>query len=354
MLTSEELENLDIFPKEYSWSCLFKFIFYSLSLIFSFLLLYTFYSDTDLFTLVTMNYYNNYNDIITSDYLTNKLIELNPKNFFSENISNLIRNYEELNQSIFFKEYIMNSSPCLIKNSGNYFKINEIIKIAEKEMIKDSSNNRIIFEYKINPYTQFYDEDYQYLRTSYKNYINMTQNISKNNYYFLNEYPIINYISNNTEFSYKKNVSKENFLIDELNLKNIYLSKSQSHIVVWGHMEIYDEFICILEGNLEFILIPPQEKKYVYPYINKGPINFARVNFFEQKKNEINELYNEFIKANKIYMNVLKGECIFIPAFWWRSYRNSKKKDNKCNFLTFKFYSNSKYLEYMMYITNEF
>jgi hypothetical protein len=74
-----------------------------------------------------MNYFANYNDIITTDYLTNKLIELNPKNYFSDNVSNFIKYYEELNESIFFKDYIMKSSPCLIKNSGKYFKTQEIL-----------------------------------------------------------------------------------------------------------------------------------------------------------------------------------------------------------------------------------
>ena len=351
MLTSEELENLDIFPKEYSWPCLFKFIFYSLTLLFSFLLLITFYSETDLFTLLTMNY-NNYNDIIENDYLTSKLIQLNNKNFF-ENISNLVEYYEEIDQNIFFKKYIMNSSPLLIKNSSNYFGTKKIIKLAEEEMIKDEKN-KIIFEYKINPYTQFYNDDYQYLRTSFKNYINLKPNISNNNYYFLNEYKITHHLSNISNFSLEKNILKENYLISDLNFKDIFLSKTQSHIVIWGHMEIQDEFICTSECNLEFILIPPQEKKYVYPYVNKGPINYSRVNFFEQKKNDNNEIFSDFEKANKIYMNVLEGECIYIPAFWWRSYRNSKKSNKKCDFLTFAFFSNSKYLEDLMQIKKEF
>ena len=351
MLTSEELENLDIFPKEYSWPCLFKFIFYSLTLLFSFLLLITFYSETDLFTLLTMNY-NNYNDIIENDYLTSKLIQLNHKNYF-ENISNLVEYYEEIEQNIFFKKYIMNSSPLLIKNSSNYFGTKKIIKLAEEEMIKDEKN-KIIFEYKINPYTQFYNDDYQYLRTSFKNYINLKPNISNNNYYFLNEYKITHHLSNISNFSLEKNILKENYLISDLNFKDIFLSKTQSHIVIWGHMEIQDEFICTSECNLEFILIPPQEKKYVYPYVNKGPINYSRVNFFEQKKNENNEIFSDLEKANKIYMNVLEGECIYIPAFWWRSYRNSKKSNKKCDFLTFTFFSNSKYLEDLMQIKKEF
>ena len=354
MLTSEELENFDIFPKEYSWSCLFKFIFYSLSLIFSFILLFTFYSDEDLFSVLTMNYFANYNDIITTDYLTNKLIELNPKNYFSDNVSNFIKYYEELNESIFFKDYIMKSSPCLIKNSGKYFKTQKIFKMGEEELIKDISNNKILFENKMNPYSQFFHDDYKYIRTSYKNFIAMSQNQSTNNYYFLNEYPITNYLNNISDFSYEKNISKNNFIINELNFKGIYLSKSQSHIVIWGHMEINDEIICVSEGNLEFILIPPQEKKYVYPYIDKGPINYSRLNFFEQKRKDKNDIYKDFVKANKIYMNVLQGECVYVPAFWWRSYRNSKKKNGKCDFLTFKYLSNSKYLENLMYIKNEF
>ena len=352
MLTSEELENLDIFPKEYSWLCLFKFIFYSMSLLFSFLLLVTFYSETDLYSLITMKYNTNYNDIIENDYLTSKLIELSHKNFF-DNISNLVEYYEEIDKDIFFKKYIMNSTPLLIKNSSNFFGTKKIIKIAEEEMIKDEKN-KIIFEYRVNPYSQFYNDDYQYLRTSFKNYINLTQNISKTNYYFLNEHKITSYLNTLSGFSIQKNIIKENHLINDLIFKDIYLSKSQNHFVIWGHMEIQDEFICTSECNLEFILIPPQEKKYVYPYVNKGPINFSRVNFFEQKKNENNEIYSDFNKANKIYMNVLEGECIYIPAFWWRSYRNSKKKNNKCDFLKFAFFSNSKYLEDLLYINNEF
>ena len=352
MITSEELENFDIFPKEYSWSCLFKFIFYSLSLIFSFLLLVTFYSDADLISLLTMNYYFNQNDIIMTDYLTNKLIELSPKNIF-ENASNFVQFYEDINESLFFKKYIMKSFPCLIKNSSDFFKTEVIIKMTEEQLVKEI-DNKIIFEYKVNPYTQFFDDNYQYLRTSYMNYINLTKNTSKISYYFLNEYKITSYLNNISNFSFEKNISNNNIIIKDLSLKDIYLSKAQSHIVVWGHMEIFDEFICLSKGNLELILIPPQEKKYVYPYKDKGPINFSRVNFFEQKRNDNNEIYNEFVKANKIYMSVLEGECVYIPAFWWRSYRNSKKKNNKCEFLTFTFFSNSKYLEDLMYIKNEF
>ena len=93
MITSEELENFDIFPKEYNCVCLFKFILYSLSTIFAFLLLFTFYTDSDIYSVLTMNYHSRFDDVIINDYLTNKLIELSPKNFLSENRKTFIQQY---------------------------------------------------------------------------------------------------------------------------------------------------------------------------------------------------------------------------------------------------------------------
>jgi hypothetical protein len=350
MLTSEELENLDIFPKEYTWCCLMKFIFYSLSLLFSFTLLYTFYSDADLFSILTLNYQSKLEDAIINDYLTNELIISNLNKFNPDDASKFIQSYKDL-ETNFMKEYVMNSYPCLIKDSDNNFRSEEIIKLSEENLINNNSL-KIVFEYKENPYAQFYSEDYQYLRTSYSNYIKLTKDNNKPNYYFLNKFDISRYLNNSSSYSLE-NFFSNNYLLKYIDIKNIYLNQANSYVVVWGHTEAFDEFMCITEGNLEFILIPPQEKKYVYPYTFRGPINFSRVNFFEQKRDDNNEKYADFIKANKFYMNVLQGDCIYIPAFWWRSYRTSKRKNIRTTFLIYKFNSNSEYLENIMLISHD-
>ena len=346
MITSEELENCDIFPKEYSCSCLFKFMLYSLSSIFSFLLLFSFYNDTDIYSLLTMNYSNN-EDIIINDYLTNKLIDLYPKDFLSENKTDFIHNYEELKNN-FIKEYVVSSYPCLIKDSIAHFGTSEIIELVKQNL--KNNDKKIIFEYRENPYTQFYDDNYQYLKTTYNSYVNATKNISQNNY-FLNEFNIFEADPNITNIIYKKYLTN-NYLINALEIRDIFLSNAENYVVIWGHMEMKDEFICIEHGSLEFILISPNEKKYMYPFKRKGPNNYSRVNFFDGKNN-IKEKYPNFLKTNKIYISLYKGECIYIPAFWWRSYRTNKFKKEKTMFVTFKFNSNSKYLENLMYIINE-
>ena len=344
MLTAEELENFDIFPKEYSFSCLFKFLLYSLCSIFSFLLLFSFYTDIDVYSVLTMkNIYKN-EDIIINDYLTNQLIELNPKDFLSENKTNFTETYEDL-KNIFFKEYIINNYPCLIKNSIEYFGVKQIINIGEEYLMNNPSKN-LIFEYKENPYSQYYDKDFQYISTTYSNYINAKKNFSEN-YYFLHETLL------NISYSVYDKYLENNYLVNDLDLINIYLSKAENYVVVWGHMETQDYFICLSEGTLEFILIPPQEKKYIYPFTKRGPINYSRVNFFDNRNN-IHENYPDFFKANKLYINLSAGECLYIPSFWWRSYRTSKRKNIKTTFLTYKYRSNSNYLEHLMYIKNDF
>lgn len=366
MFTAEEIENFDIFPKEYSFSCLFKFIFHSLTSIFSFLLLYAFYTDSDIYKIITMNYNsnNNYKGIIINDYLTRKLVELTPKHFLSSenNKTNFIQKYENL-KNIFFKEYIMNSHPCLIKNSSEFFRVKEIIGLVEENLLKNT-NLKIRFEYKENPYVQFYDSNYQYLITSYNTYINMTNinnrnNTKNNNYYFINEYNIRDIISFNNKslldiiINGDDSFLKNNFLVNDLYLKDIYFSSAETFVVVWGHMEIDEQFICVDGGNLEFILIPPHEKKNMYPFIKKGPINYSMVNFFDGKNNN-NENFPNFFEVKKIYYNLQSGECLYIPAFWWLSYRTSKKKNLKTKYLTFKYYSNSKYIDQMMFVRNDF
>ena len=348
MFTSEELENFDIFPKEYSFSCLFKFIFYSLSIFFSFLLLYTFYTDNDIYSVITMNNASN-QDIIFNDYLTNKLIELNSKDFISENKTNFIKTYDDLNNN-FIREYVMNSYPCLIKNSADYFGVRELINLTEQNLIQNKI--RLIFEYKENPYTQFYDDDYQYLRTTYDNFVNEIIKNNSKNYYFLNEYNILHAIPKLLNIAYDKYL-KNNNLVKDLDLKELYFSRAESFVMISGHSEILDEFVCLEQGSLEYILIPPQEKKYMYTFSKKGPINYSRVNFFESRNNIV-ENYPDFFKSNKIYINLKAGECLYIPAFWFRSYRTNKKPKEKTTFLSFKYYSNSKYLENILYIKNEF
>ena len=346
MLTSEELENLDFFPKEYSFSCLFKFLFYTLSSIFSLLLLLSFYLDTNIYSILTLNSQNKYNTII-NDFLSNKLIELSPKYFLFQNKTNLIQSYDNLKYN-FIKEYVMNSYPCIIKNSSNYFGVKEIIDIAENNLIKDK-NIILNFEYRENPYTQFYDDDYKYIRTTYEYYLNITKNIN-NNYYFLNEYNLIKVNNNISTIAYD-NFLKYNYLVKDLELREIYLSRVNNFVMIWGHMETLDQFICLEEGSLEYILIPPQEKKYIYSYSDRGAINYSKVNFFDEIKN-ISEKYPEFTKTNKIYIKLVAGECIYIPAFWWRSYRTNEINKEKTIFLTFKYSGNSKYLEYLMYNIN--
>jgi hypothetical protein len=198
-----------------------------------------------------MNYYSTDSDTIISDFLTNKLIELEPKDILSENKTNFIQNYENLENS-FLKEYVMNSYPCLIKNSAQNFGTKGIIEMVV-DILKNKKNLIILFEYRENPFTQFFNNDFQYLKASYNTFMNATKNISHHNY-FLNEFSISQASYNLTKIAYDKYL-RNNYLVSDLDLNEIYLSNVTRYVVVWGHMEMKDEFICIEEGSLEFIMI---------------------------------------------------------------------------------------------------
>ena len=344
MITSEELENFDIFPKEYSFSCLFKFIFYSITSMIGFIVLFSFYNDSDITSLLTFNfdnankYYSNNND-----YLAYKISMLHPKNFYSSNKSTFIKFYSEDFENNFYKEYLLNALPCVIKNASNVFNINNITNFMQ-EKLKENNKLRISVEIRDNPFSEYFKRDFRYFSTTYNNlFIKNVSDLVKENY-FINDLNFDVVIDNGTN-EIQNNFLQNNKILKEMQIKRITYNEVKTFIVISGHMELTNNFLCINEGEMDLLLVPPQDKRYVYPFSDYGPINFSRVNFFYGGKEK--DKFPDFSKANKIFINLTKGECVFIPAFWWVSLKTKNSK-NLNQYIILKYFSNSKYLEKIM------
>ncbi len=240
----------------------------------------------------------------------------------------------------------MRSFPCLIKQSEEGFNSTKITEYIEENLNK-SKNNDLFVEIRNEPYTEFFDDDFKFKRTSYKNYLEeiIVESKMRTSYYFINEININNIIKNGLN-NIRNNFLNNNKILSHMKLREIGFSRADDFVIISGHMETTDNFICATEGELDILLINPMQKKYVYPYDGKhGPINYSRVNFFSGKN--IDDKFPEFYKADRVYISLLEKECLYIPSFWWRSIKTSsnEEKSKIVKFITLQYESSSRYLD---------
>ncbi len=331
MFTAEEFENFDIFPKKFTYKFIFKSIFYIGLWTFGFILLFSFYSERDFSEIISGDFIQYKDD--NFDTLINRLVNIEPKKYYLD-LNKLHLNYSDGISEFFIKNYVIDSYPCIIKNGSLGFNIFNTSKYLIDKLNKINESTLKI-ENRLDPYTEFFHKEFKSIRTNYTDFINnkMKDNTS---IYILNELDIISVFIE--DLTYKKltkrifsNLIKNPLLNNYLLNQGIFFSEGNSFINIGGHSEKTENFICLLKGHLDLILIPPLEIKYVYPYKEQfGPVNYSPINFFINSSKS----FPNFQKANKILINISKGDCLYIPSYWWRSLKTENKH---YQFLTLKY-----------------
>ena len=332
MFTAEEFENFDIFPKKLTYKIIFKSIFYVALWTFGFIILFSFYIEQDISQILSGNYLKNFND--NEDTLINRLSNIAPKNYYL-NSNKYYLNYSDDISNYFFKKYILDSYPCLIKNGSIGFNIINTTKYIINE-IKKINEDTLNFEKRIEPFSVLFQNEIIKNKTNYSNFIENIMNDNKS-FNIINEENIYSIINNNEKLTkiHRRIFSKylKNPLLnkDLLNI-GIFLSEGKSSIIINGHSENTENFICLTKGNIEIILIPPNERKFVYPFkIEFGQFIYSPINFFNQQI----QSYPNFKKTNRILINISIGDCLYIPSYWWRSIKTNKNEHFQ--FLTLKY-----------------
>jgi hypothetical protein len=78
----------------------------------------------------------------------------------------------------------------------------------------------------------------------------------------------------------------------------------------------FRNFYYCTEESFKVILIPPKFSKYLYPVKNYETFEFiSPVNPW----NIQSKYKNDFDKLKTLEVEVKKGECLYIPAYWWYS-----------------------------------
>jgi len=80
----------------------------------------------------------------------------------------------------------------------------------------------------------------------------------------------------------------------------------------------------------------------VYPFLKKyGPTNYSGVNFFNGEYGR----FPDFQFVQRMYVVLEKGDCFFLPSYWWSSTRFDDGNSLTVNF-TYK--SHSRWVELLM------
>ena len=96
---------------------------------------------------------------------------------------------------------------------------------------------------------------------------------------------------------------------------------------------------CQLQGKSDIILSPALNRNNVYAYKkNVASPNLSGLNFYYQDLNRFPNSGSLF----KIFFILEKGDCIFIPSYWWHQL-NTYNEPNLS--VAFYFKSNSRYLD---------
>ena len=146
--------------------------------------------------------------------------------------------------------------------------------------------------------------------------------ISEQNIDFLEETSLIKTIKLNDE--YFRPALLSSYMYD-------YLMGSNNSITPLRYDLNYRNYFMVLNGNIKVKLAPPKSCKYLYPdydYDNfefKSPINPWNVQ--EQFK-------NDFDKIKFLDVTLEPGKILFIPAYWWYSF---KFEDSKTSIISLKY-----------------
>lgn len=107
-------------------------------------------------------------------------------------------------------------------------------------------------------------------------------------------------------------------------------------------------FFYLLEGNITIKLCPPKNSKYLYEIDDYELFEFrSEINPWDVKA----QYQDNFDKVKMLEINLSKGECAFIPAYWWYSIKYSSSVDLLCKFQYYTYMNNIALLpKYTMYI----
>jgi hypothetical protein len=329
MFTAEELEDCDILPKKITFGSCLKCGVYFLVMSMATILMYSFYSGRDFVSLVSFESMKYGSD----SYYLEKLAKID--NRFDYNTTEKYSlNFETYlkNPKILIKEYVLKSLPAIIKNVS-------IISMIDnsKSFIPDEQEVQV--EHRQDPNGFLHNEDIKITTMTYKKFKENSQDKNRTVNFYLNEAYIetIHEKSESVLINYFLNSIKRDLVLLPQGIK---YTEGYDEFFSPGHYDASENIFCQLNGEIDMMIIPAMQRNSVYPFKkNYGPPNYSAVNFF---KGEYGRFPN-FRFSHRLYITLSKGDCIFLPAYWWFSIKTEINRH--FSVLNFQFKTHSRWAQ---------
>lgn len=325
MYTSEEFENFDIFPKKYTVGGVIKYSLYIAFMVISNIFMYSFYSGKDFLSVLTLQK--------SSNYLINRIAN-KETNLLFQNDSKYTITYSDNISNYFIIEYINENYPCIIQNGSIGFNITDLYYELNNTLYNDNTLKPFFVEKKETPFTEYFHKNFIYTRMNYTDFLSPYNDTYA---YIINDHSLNILKSSLSDELITKHIQSP--LFKTLNYIGLYYTEGNNMINIGGHQEPSENFICVLKGEFNIILIPSIQRKYIYPFLPKnGPVYYSQVNFYNPNYKK----YPLFSKTNKISMLITEGDCLYVPSYWYRSILTKRNEGFK--YFTMKFEPTSRYV----------
>jgi hypothetical protein len=192
------------------------------------------------------------------------------------------------------------------------FECDKIMEGSNKSFI---SHNYPAFEVKIRNTEDCYNENHLYVPLPMHSAIKLFTDdasgtyLSENNGDFLEETGVIKNLKYNDEFLRPYMVSNCNYDI---------LMASSNTYTPFRYEINYRNYFLVTEGTVRVKLTPPHFTKYLYPIYDYDNFEFrSPVNIWQPQL----KYRADFDKIKFLEFTLNKGSILFIPAYWWYSFK---------------------------------
>ena len=79
------------------------------------------------------------------------------------------------------------------------------------------------------------------------------------------------------------------------------------------HTDAMENMMCVYEGYKNFTIVPPTQRKFLYPGTLGYPDNYSPIEFYDPDY----KTYPMFKKAGVKMAHIRAGDCLYLPAYYW-------------------------------------
>ena len=197
------------------------------------------------------------------------------------------------------------------------YNINNFDSLIEKEII----NNYNSFDIKLRNTLQYNNENELYLPIILRNGIKLLNDdsgnyISENNSEFLEETGLKKVLKSKDEYFRPYMLAQNNY---------DYIIGSLNSITPFRYEINYRNYFIALNGKVTIKLAPPKSIKYLHSVKDYDNFEFrSMINPWNVSK----EFQLDFDKIKCMEIVLEPGKMIFIPAYWWYSFKFEEKKSS--------------------------